>query len=153
MAKPFDATLNALIDLCPDDWAAGFARVAEIPAGPSAVLDSDLATTVQADKLFRIDGPSPAVLHLELEANPRLGIPRDLMRYNTLIDHQHGLPVETVLILLRPNAFASDQTGYYRRERVGAVRSPNSGIGWKRSGSARSISGSKADWALPHWHC
>ena len=37
------------------------------------------------------------------------------MRYNTLIDHQHGLPVESVLILLRPKALASDQTGHYRR--------------------------------------
>ena len=37
------------------------------------------------------------------------------MRYNTFIDHQHDLPVETVLILLRPKAAASDQTGIYRR--------------------------------------
>ena len=118
MPKPFDATLNALIDLRPGDWAEAFGRLAGIPPGPSTVLDTDLATTLQADKLFRIDGPSPSLLHLELEANPRTGIPRELMRYNTLIDHQHGLPVETVLILLRPKAFASDQTGTYRREGV-----------------------------------
>ena len=115
MAKPFDATLNALIDLRPGDWADGFARLAGIPPGPSTVLDTDLATTLQADKLFRIDGPRPSLLHLELEANPRTGIPRELMRYNTLIDHQHDLPVATVLILLRPKAQASDQTGCYRR--------------------------------------
>ncbi len=118
MAKPFDATLNDLIDLRPGDWADTFGRLAGIPPGPSTVLDTDLATTLQADKLFRIDGPLPSLLHLELEANPRTGIPRELMRYNTLIDHQHGLPVETVLILLRPKAFASDQTGVYRREGV-----------------------------------
>ena len=115
MAKPFDATLNALIDLRPGDWADGFARLAGIPPGPSTVLDTDLATTLQADKLFRIDGPRPSLLHLELEANPRTGIPRELMRYNTLIDHQHDLPVSSVLILLRRKAQASDQTGVYRR--------------------------------------
>ena len=115
MAKPFDATLNALIDLRPADWANSFARLVGIPPGPSVSLDTDLATTLQADKLFRIDGAKPSLLHLELEANPRTGIPRELMRYNTLVDHLHGLPVETVLILLRPKAQASDQTGEYRR--------------------------------------
>ena len=115
MAKPFDATLNALIDLRPGDWASGFARLVGIPPGPSTVLDTDLATTLQADKLFRIDGAMPSLLHLELEANPRTGIPRELMRYNTLIDHQHDLPVKTVLILLRSKAKASDETGCYRR--------------------------------------
>ena len=54
MAKPFDATLKALIDLCPSDWANTFARFAGIPEGPIEVLDTDLATTLQADKLFRI---------------------------------------------------------------------------------------------------
>lgn len=115
MAKPFDATLNALIDLRPGDWAEGFARIAGIPPGPSVELDTDLATTLQADKLFRIEGERPSLLHLELEANPRLGIPRDLMRYNTLIDHRHDLPVTSVLILLRPKALASDQSGVHRR--------------------------------------
>ena len=37
------------------------------------------------------------------------------MRYNLLVDHQHDLPVETVLVLLRPKALASDQDGHYRR--------------------------------------
>ncbi len=54
MAKPFDATLNALIAVRPDDWAAYFARLAGIPPGPSESLDTDLATTLQADRIFRI---------------------------------------------------------------------------------------------------
>jgi hypothetical protein len=118
MAKPFDATLNRLIDIQPGEWADCFGRVAGIPPGPSVAIDTDLATTLQADKVFRIDGARPSLLHLELEANPRRGIPRELMRYNVLVDHQHDLPVETVLVLLRPKALASDQDGCYRR--VGA---------------------------------
>lgn len=122
MGKPFDATLNALIAVRPEDWAGHFARLTGIPPGPAESLDTDLATTVQADRIFRINGAAPTLLHLELEANPRLGIPRDLMRYNTLIDHQFDLPVETVLILLRPKALASDQTGLYsRRSHSGSV--------------------------------
>ena len=121
MAKPFDATLNAMIDLQPAAWASCFGGLVGIPPGPSTIVDTDLATTLQADKIFRIDGERPSLLHLELEANPRTGIPRELMRYNTLIDHQHDLPVETVLILLRPKALASDQSGLYRRCGVGGA--------------------------------
>ncbi len=118
MNKPYDATLNALIEIRPDDWAGYFAHLVGIPPGPAEALDTDLATTVQADRVFRINGAKPALLHLELEANPRLGVPRELMRYNTLVDHQYDLPVETVLILLRPKAEASDQNGLYVRTGV-----------------------------------
>lgn len=119
MPKSYDASLNDLIGAQASDWAAHFARQAGIPPGTAEPLDTDLATTVQADRVFRINGPRPAVLHLELEANPRLGIPRELLRYNTLIDHHSELPVETVLVLMRPKAQASDQTGHFVRSGVG----------------------------------
>ena len=122
MAKTYDATLNDLIGARPGDWAAHFAALAGIPPGPKEALDTDLATTVQADRVFRIAGAVPALLHLELEAHPRLGIPRDLLRYNTLLDLQYGAPVETVLVLLRPKAHASDHTGVYTR--AGAAGAP-----------------------------
>jgi len=122
MSKPFDATLNALIDLRASQWADCFARVAGTPVGPSKPVDTDLATTLQADRVFRIGGKRPYMLHLELEANPRTGIPAELLRYNTLIAHQHDLPVETVLILLRPKAFTRDMTG--RFQRVGVTGKP-----------------------------
>ncbi|WP_020472551.1 RpnC/YadD family protein, partial [Zavarzinella formosa] len=115
MAKQFDATLNSMIDVRSGDWAACFARLTGIPPGPSVSLDTDLATTLQADKLFRIDGERPSLLHLELQSNSRLGIPAELMRYNVLAGHQQNLPVETVLVLLRPRAIASDMTGVFRR--------------------------------------
>jgi len=111
-----------LIETRPEEWARCFARLTGIPPGPATALDTDLATTLQADRVFRIDGEKPSLLHLELEGNPRLGIPRELMRYNTFIDHQYDLPVETVLILLRPKAIASDLTGLYQR--LGASGQP-----------------------------
>lgn len=115
MAKPFDATLNRLIDLRPDEWAEAFARIFGLPSGPCSSLDTDLATTVQADRVFKIGGPMPTILHLEFESSSRLGIPGELLRYNTLVDLQHGIPVVSGLVLLRPKAVASDQTGLYRR--------------------------------------
>lgn len=111
MAKPFDATLNQLID----DHAAGWARFLcerlGLPFGPVEVLDTDLSTTLQADKVFRLGGDRPALLHLELETGGRLGIPRDLLRYNVLLGHQHELPVHSVIILLRRQGNPSDLTG------------------------------------------
>ena len=115
MSKPFDTTLNSMIDLRADQWADCFARLTGIPPGPSVSLDTDLGTSVQADKIFRIDGEKPSLLHLELEANPRLGIPPDVLRYNVLIARGYLLPVQSVLVLLRPKALASDMTGRYRQ--------------------------------------
>ena len=122
MSKPFDATLNALIDLQASQWANCFARVAGAPAGPSTSINANLSSSLQADRVFRIDAEQPYLLHLELEANPRLGIPAELHRYNTLIDHRYDLPVETVLVLLRPKALASDMTG--RDQRRGVTGTP-----------------------------
>src|ERR1044071_3629980 len=101
MAKIYDATLNQLIDTRPEEWAAFLASRAGIPFGPVTALDSDLSSTLQADKLFRIDGPSPSVLHLELEATGRLGIPVELLRYNVVTHAVTRLPVHSVLVVLR----------------------------------------------------
>ena len=111
MAKAFDATLNTLIDAHVGDWAAFLAARAGVPPGPAAVLDTDLSATLQADRLFRIDGPAPAVLHLELESTGRLGIPGELLRYNVAAWGVNELPVHSVLLLLRPKATATDLTG------------------------------------------
>lgn len=115
MSKPFDATLNRLIDTRPADWVAFLApRVGLVP-GPAEVLDTDLSVTAQADKVFRLTGPPAALIHLELEANPRRGIPADLLRYNVLVGHEHDEPVYTAIVLLRPKANATDLTGVFTR--------------------------------------
>ena len=111
MSKPFDATLNSLIDGHAADWGNFFAARAGIPPGHVEPLDTNLSVTAQADKLFRIDGPTPAALHLEFESSGRLGLPDELMRYNVLARSELRLPVHSVAVLLRPSANASDLTG------------------------------------------
>jgi len=112
MAKPFDASLNRLIDLRPEEWVEFFAARAGVPAGPVEVLDTDLSSTLQADKLFRVNGLTPAALHLEFEVSGRLGIPDRLLRYNVAARAMVGLiPVHSVIVLLRPEANATDVTG------------------------------------------
>ena len=51
------------------------------------------------------------MLHLELESSGRLGIPTELLRYNVAAHAVSGLPVASVLVLLRPKATATDLTG------------------------------------------
>lgn len=111
MPKPFDATLNTLIDAHAADWAGFLAARAGVPPGPAEALDTDLSATLQADRLFRVNGPAPAVVHLELESTGRLGIPTELLRYNVATHAVAGLPVHSVVVLLRPKANASDLTG------------------------------------------
>jgi hypothetical protein len=111
VAKVFDATLNALIDDFVGDWAAFLAARCGVPPGPASVLDTDLSATLQADRLFRIGGAPPAAVHLELESTGRLGMPDELLRYNVAARAAVGLPVHSVLVLLRPKATASDLTG------------------------------------------
>lgn len=110
MAKPFDATLNSLIDEHIADWANFLAARCGVPPGPATVLDTDLSSTLQADRLFRIDGAAPAAIHLELESSGRLGIPEELLRYNVAARAVVGVPVHSVLVLLRPKATATDLT-------------------------------------------
>jgi hypothetical protein len=111
VSKTFDATLNTLIDAHAADWADFLAARVGLPTGPSEPLDTDLSATLQADRLFRVNGPVPAVLHLELESSGRLGIPGELLRYNVAVHGVTGLPVYSVLLLLRPKATATDLSG------------------------------------------
>ncbi|HEV3439981.1 MAG TPA: hypothetical protein VG122_21620 [Gemmata sp.] len=113
MSKPFDATLNMLIDGHEANWAGYFGARAGIAPGPATSLDTDLSSTLQADRLFRIDGPTSAVLHLELESSGKLGRPAQLLRYNVAAWGTTGLPVHSVLIILRPKANATDLTGQF----------------------------------------
>ena len=111
MAKPFDSTLNSLIDARPGDWVAYLASRCGLPAGPATPLDTDVSANQQADRLFRVDAPAPFALHLELQASSRLGLPARMVRYNVAAWAANDLPVHSVLVLLRPEARASDQTG------------------------------------------
>jgi len=111
VAKAYDATLNTLIDEHVGDWAVFLAARCGVSPGPATVLDTELSATLQADRLFRIEGSVPAAVHLELESTGRLGIPDELLRYNVAARAVVGLPVHSVLVLLRPKATATDLTG------------------------------------------
>jgi hypothetical protein len=104
-AKPFDAALKELVGLDPASWLA---CVGVPPTGPVSVVPTDLAGTVlvEADQVLRVGGPTPWLVQLEFQAgrDPRLAARLHL--YNTLLDRRHRLPVQSIVVLLRPEADA-----------------------------------------------
>jgi predicted transposase YdaD len=112
MARPFDATLKELVETYPRDWIAQLGLSA---AGPVDVVDADLSTvTAQADKLIRVQEPEPWLLHLELQASRDPHLARRVLKYNVLVFDRDELPVESVVLLLRPEANDPGLTGFLR---------------------------------------
>ena len=69
------------------------------------MLDTDLSTvSAVADAVIRIDGPEPWLAHLEFQVSKDDLLVSRLLRYNVLSSDRHGLPVLSVVILLRREA-------------------------------------------------
>lgn len=110
MSKPYDATSKDLIETDPAGWVAFLG----CPVAPAAVrlVDADVSTvTTDADKVIRVDGPDPWLLHLEIQAGREETLDRRVLRYNALLHHRHGLPVASVVVLLRSAASMTALTG------------------------------------------
>lgn len=111
MAKPFDATRKELVERYPGDWLA---QLGLVPIGPVDLIDADLSTvTTQADKLIRVQDPEPWLLHLDLQASRDPHVDRRSLKYNVLAHDRHEMPVESAIVLLRPQADASHLNGVY----------------------------------------
>ena len=107
MNKRFDAILKHLPEDYPEDWA----RFAGVNA-PVTVIDADVSTvTAAADKVLRVEGLDPWILHLEFQASHDATLGRRLLHYNVLLGVRHTLPVRSLVILLRPEADGKDLTG------------------------------------------
>ncbi len=117
MAKPFDATLEQLLDLFAVDWIEWLAPELGLPAGIGVdPLDVDLSTVqVAADRVFRLRPPAEGLLHIEPQASWDGALPDRLLLYNALLRDRYGGPVYSVAILLRPEANASRLTGTLAR--------------------------------------
>ena len=80
-------------------------------------MNSDLSSvTAEADKVIRVEGPQPWLVHIELQAGYDRTLPRRLLRYNALLNVKHDLPVHTVAILLHPGADGPELTGVLRQQ-------------------------------------
>ena len=113
MPKPYDSTTKFLVQEFPADWLA-LAGLAS--NGPIELIDTNLSTiTAEADKVIRVAGPTPWLVHFELQSARDTRLASRLHRYNALLDDRHNQPTRTVAVLLRPEADGAELTGEYRR--------------------------------------
>ena len=112
MVKPFDTALKHLLEAHPADYL----RLVDLPTNsPIDVIDADLATvSAEADKVLRINDRAPWLMHFELQASYDGELPQRMLRYNVLLRLRHGLPVRSMVILLRPKADGPEMTGLVR---------------------------------------
>lgn len=117
MPGPFDAALKQLLDARGPDWVGWLAARLGLPPGTAAdPFDTDLSVVQPvADKVFRFRPPASGLLHLEAQSSWDGGLADRLFLYNALLDHRHGPPVHTVVLLLRREARAEDLTGRLTR--------------------------------------
>ncbi len=111
--KTFDASLKHLLEKYPRDWVAFLARcLHQSWPAQAEVIDSDLATvSAAADKVLRIRGARPWLLHVDLQASHDPRLPERMLLYNVLLHHRHRMPVRSLAVLLRPEAERPGLTG------------------------------------------
>ena len=115
MRKPFDATTRQLIELGPAEWLEYLGLPVADPRRVT-VIDSNLSTfTADADKVIRVDDPSPWIELVELQAGRDVRLDKRSHGYSTLLELRHQIPVRTSLVLLRP---AADEAGADRYART-----------------------------------
>lgn len=110
MSKPYDATSKDLIEADPAGWVTFLGG----PVPPPAVrlVDADVSTvTTDADKVIRVDGPTPWLLHLDIQAHWDSAMDRRLLRYNALLHYRHAVPVASAVVILRSAANMTALTG------------------------------------------
>ena len=114
MSKLFDALTRSLLEKYPADWLN---QLGLLHGELVRVMNSDLSTvTAEADKVIRVEGQEPWLVHIELQAGHDHTLPRRLLRYNAMLNVRHDLPVHTVAILLHPAADGPELTGVFRQQ-------------------------------------
>jgi hypothetical protein len=116
--RPFDISFKEVIEVDPLGWAQHFA--VEPPLAVDLV-DADLATVAaSADKVLRIRVSSGEyVLNLEAQSNYDADLAERLHLYATLLRRRHALEVQSVALLLRPEANVPALTGIWECRRPG----------------------------------
>jgi hypothetical protein len=118
MPKDFDPTLKVLVETSPADWLPLAGR----PLAPVSVIDADISAVVSggADKFLRVHADPEYILHLDFQSgHDSASLPPRLWLYNTIADYRTGLPVQSVAVLLRPEADSPQLTGQYQRSLPG----------------------------------
>ena len=111
--KPYDAAMKAFWELNPEEYARWLTGT----PGPAETIDSDLATVSgAADKVIRVGrGKKRSLLAVEFQASYKPDLPERTHWHSALLEHRHDLPVQSTIILLRPEADGPAMTGTFVR--------------------------------------
>src|SRR5947208_2565579 len=102
MSFPFDATLKELVRQSPDDFRGAF-RLPEL--GPIVSLNIDLATISAAtDVALGFGDPLQEIVDLNFQSGFDSAVAARLHLYNAALHLRYGIPVQSVLVLMRPKA-------------------------------------------------
>jgi hypothetical protein len=110
----YDVVLKKLLSEDLTGWAA----LLGVAAAESLTLVDTGLQTVQAtvDKLILVTGDHPWLIHIEFQTGYHAKIGLRIVRYSGLIEHDMELPVQSVLILLSPDADGIACTGIVERK-------------------------------------
>jgi predicted transposase YdaD len=114
VTKRYDAATRTLSERHPEDWLP----LVRLDRGlPVEVVDSNVSTvSAETDKVLKVGGPSPGIVHVEVQSTYDPSIPLRLLRYNVLLRARHDLPVLSAVVLLVPRADGPALTGLYTSE-------------------------------------
>ena len=109
MSLPFDATLKDLVRDYPRDFLATLDGSTAAAATP---LNVDLSTiTAATDTVLKVGDPPECVVHFDFQSGPAYTRLRRILLYNAALYAHTGLPVHSILVLLRRQADHSGLTG------------------------------------------
>jgi hypothetical protein len=102
MSLPFDATLKDFVQAYTRDYEH---QLHITGPGPSVVLNVDLSTISAAtDVIVGHGDPLVEIKDLNFQASRDDRLSARVLVYNGLLYHRYGVPVHSLIILLRPEA-------------------------------------------------
>jgi predicted transposase YdaD len=111
MSKPFDTTMRELFELEPAAWLE-FLGIPFPDPTLVPVVDSNVSTvTAEADKVVRVGGEQPMIVHAEFLSGRNPEQPEQSHWDNTILERRHRVPVWSVIVLIRPAAEGPELAG------------------------------------------
>lgn len=102
MPLPFDATLKEILSPDPVELLPAFGLPRRQPA---VCLNVDLSTlTAATDVAFGFGDPLADIVDLNFQSGPDPNVDKRLHLYSAALHFRFGVPVRTILVLLRPKA-------------------------------------------------
>lgn len=109
---PFDATLKDILQKFTRDFEEELGLIGPEPA---SVLNIDLSTiTAATDIVLGYGDPPVRLVDLNFQSSRDAELMRRLLTYNALLHQRYGVPVHSVVLLLRPAADDPALTGELR---------------------------------------